>query len=291
MLVLTYRIESGEMKIVKDKGEEEVLFYGGVVITDTNATIMSPIARYAEKEGLFFLEGPVSGTYGERSFQCGFAKIEERNRIFRGYSSCKIEGRGEYLKCDSMVLQSDSLKAFGKVYLLSNKDSLEAGGGEVLLKENFIRARKDAFLRVLSSDSLTLNSQFYVYKDSLLTASGNVRISSRNFEAEGDSLSFDQRLKIAKIYGRAKAKDSKNDVMGDTVFVFLNSQNKVDSAKAVGKASLKSLEDKRELFLEGDSLTFYSFGSDTLKNFRGFNVKGYIKEVEEVGNSSNGKLN
>ncbi|MGB9824487.1 MAG: LptA/OstA family protein [Candidatus Hydrothermia bacterium] len=280
LMFLGYKIESGEMQIIREKNKETILFYGGVVITDTNAVITSPSATYLSKDGVMELSGPVSGFYQTRNLKCDYAKIYEKERIFKGYRRCDIQGPAETLRCDSIILHGDSLLAFGDVYLKSEKDSVEAEGNEVLIRDKFLRVRGNALLKSTSSDSLALKSFFYVYRDSILSASGNVIVNSKDFEASGDSLYYDRRERFFSLYGNALVRDQKNTVTGPQVIVFLNTENKIDSALSFPGGSLKNAENGKEIFIEGDTLKFYSEGTDSLKWFKGYKIKGYYKEEE-----------
>lgn len=280
-VAIAYKIESGEMQIIREKGKETILFYGGVVITDTNLVLTSPSAIYAEKEGIMELSGPVSGVSGSRSLRCDRATILEKSRIFKGYGRCRVEGPGEMLVCDSVILHGDSILAFGDVSAKSEKDSMEAKGKIVLLRENFIRSIGNGYLGSTGKDSVFMYSDYYVYWDSVLFASKNVLVLSRDFEARGDSLCYDRRVRILRLSGNAQAKNETNTITGDTVIVFLNPDNKIDSTIAYSEAGLLNREENKEIFLEADTLKFYTEGKDSLKYLKAFNVKGYYKEGGE----------
>ncbi|MEO0251205.1 MAG: LptA/OstA family protein [candidate division WOR-3 bacterium] len=281
LLMIAYKIESGEMQIVRESGKETILFYGGVVITDTNLVLTSPSAIYVEKEGIMELSGPVSGVSGSRSLRCERATILEKSRIFKGYGSCHVEGPGEKLVCDSIILHGDSILAFGNVFVWSEKDSIEAKGSVILLKENFIRSLGNGYLGSTGKDSISLYSDCYIYQDSVLSASKNVALFSPDFEARGDSLYYDRRVRILTFSGNAQAKNEANTIMGDTILSFLNLDNKIDSTVAFPRARLLNRENEKEIFLEADTIKFYTEGRDSLRYFRAYNVKGYYREGGE----------
>jgi len=284
VMLFMYKIESGEMQIIRQSGREVINFYGGVVVRDTDALITSPAALYYQKEGVMDLSGPVSGFQGGRNLRCRTARIYENDKTFKGYGNCEIEGIGEYLKCDSVILSGDQVIAFGDVFLKSDKDSIEAGGQVLYIKENYLKSSGNSFLKYPGEDSLVLFSKTYTYKDSVLNARGAVNIFSREFEGSCDSLLYMRNSRIAYLIGNGAAKNSTNLLKGDTILVFLTEGNRMDSSIALSKASLLNQEKGNELFLEGDTLLFYSEKTDSLKWFRAYNVKGYYKEGAADGN-------
>lgn len=287
ILVVGYRVESGEMRILREGEREIINFSGGVVITDTNILINSPAALYYQQEGFMELSGPVSGVQGTRNLKCRSARLYENEKIFKGYGGCEVFGAGEYLRCDSVILHENDVQAFGEVFLKSDKDSIEAGGRELNIKENYLSAEGDAFLKYPGDDSLVLFSQSYIYKDSILTAWFGVKVYSQSFEGEGDSLEYKRNLRFAIFMGHANAKNSTNLIKGDTIFMFLTEDNKMDSSIVISKASILNYENSNEMFLEGDTLYFYTEGTDSLKWFKAFNIEGYYKEGVQDGSPQN----
>lgn len=286
MLLFLYKIESGEMQILRQGGKELINFYGGVVVRDTNTLITSPAALYHQEEGLMELSGPVQGVQGERNLRCNFAKIYEKERIFKGYGNCEITGIGEYLKCDSVILKENEVLAFGKVFLRSVKDSIESTAEEVLLKKDLIKAQKNASITYFGGkDTVVLRSEFYLYRDSVLHASNKVKIKGKDFEGEGDSLVYMRNLRHAELLKNAWVRNNTSVVKGNVIYLYLNQDNKVDHLVAFDSPSLLNNEKDKEIYLDGDSLYFYSEGTDSLKWFRASRAKGYYNEGVENVNS------
>jgi len=281
-----YKIESGEMKILREGGKELITFYGGVVVRDSNTLIKSPVALYSQEEGIMELSGPVQGVQGERSLRCDFAKIYERERIFKGYGNCEITGVFEFLKCDSVILRKNELHAFGSVFLRSVKDSIESNSEEVLLRKDLIEAKGNSSITYFGGkDTVMLESKYYLYRDSVLYASSGVKITGKDFEGEGDSLVYMRSLRYAELLKNAWVRNSSTLIKGDAINLYLTEENKIDRLVAFELPSLFNREEGREIYLEGDSLYFYTEGTDRLKWFRASRVKGYYKEGTEDGSA------
>ncbi|MDI6851367.1 MAG: hypothetical protein QMD82_05465 [bacterium] len=279
-----YKVESGEMKIIREGGKELITFYGGVVVRDSNTLIISPVAVYYQEEGIMELSGPVQGIQGERNLRCGFAKIYEREKIFMGYGNCEITGAGEFLKSDSVVLKENEVLAYGNVFLRSMKDSIESAAEEVLLKKDMIEAKGNSSITYFGGkDTVILKSHYYLYSDSVLHASKGVRITGKDFEGEGDSLVYMRNHKYAELLKNAWVKNTTTVVKGDVINLYLTEENKIERLVAFESPSLINKEGGKEIYLEGDSLYFYAEGTDSLRWFRASRVKGYYKEETENG--------
>lgn len=284
--LFSYKIESGEMKIIRQSVRELISFYGGVVVRDTNTLITSPAALYYQEGGVMELSGPVQGVQGERNLRCKYAKIYEKERIFKGYENCEITGPSEFLKCDSVILKEKEVLAYGNVFLKSVKDSIESTGEEVLLRKDFIKSQKKSSITYFGSkDTVVLESDYYLYSDSVLHASRWVKIKGKDFEGGGDSLVYMRNSKYAELMKDAWVKNSTTLVKGNMLHLYFTEENKIDRLVAFESPSLLNREKKGEIYLEGDSLYFYAEGTDSLKWFRASRVKGYYKEGLENGNS------
>jgi hypothetical protein len=183
-------------------------------------------------------------------------------------------------------LKENEVLAFGKVFLRSVKDSIESTAEEVLLKKDLIKAQKNASITYFGGkDTVVLRSEFYLYRDSVLHASNKVKITGKDFEGEGDSLVYMRNLRHAELLKNAWVRNSSSVVKGNVIYLYLNQDNKVDHLVAFDSPSLLNNEKDKEIYLEGDSLYFYSEGTDSLKWFRASRAKGYYKEGVENVNS------
>lgn len=274
------------MSVVRDKGREIINFYGGVVVRDSGMSVSSPSGTYYENLGILELHGPVLGIQDGRNLRCSSAKIYEKERIFKGYGGCEVESEVEFLSCDSVHLQEDEVLAFGNVFFKSEKDSVEGRGQEVKLKKGFAEVRDNSELKLFtSSDTITVNSNYYVYKDSILTTKGNSKVYSSSFEGGGDSLVYYRALRYVEVFGMGWVKDKNNEIHAEEIRIYLSTENKVDSLIASSNPSLKNFGEKETLSVEADSLFFYSFATDSLKYFRAIRVNGNLEEVKEDGDT------
>jgi len=274
------------MDIIRENNKELVKFSGGVLVKDSALVIQAPEGSYDETQDVLTLTGKVIAKMHSRNLEAQKLLLEQKGSFARAYGDVLLRENYTLLKADSMYITEGMIKAYGKVFYQSMKDSMEVYSGFLMSTSDSTVIENNPLIKLFRKDTLIVKAGKFHIENSGIRGYDSVNITGGQMKADANSLFFNENSNSGLLIDNCNIEWENGDGKSDTVRFFLTEENELDSLILLGEALVHSKSEKNEIFITSPRIII-KVESGELKYLKATSGKGEYRELDHAGIKSN----